>query len=131
MKFTKTTLMESSKKIIVHFALEGEPGDTDQKNMVLLDPSQDFDPTTRDLKPTMNQIWSSLMWFDVFITYDNLQPLPAWILARDTSNYYDFRYFGGIKDRSGIDGTPNRVLISTNGFENGHAGTFIIEFKKD
>ncbi len=129
MKLLKTVLNESPKKLIVHFYLEGEQNDGEQVKLVILDPTQDLTPGQRNML-TIRQIWNAQSWFDVLLQFDDLQPVPSWVLTRDSQNYHDFRYFSGIKDRSGIEGS-GQVLLSTSGFGPGSIGTFIIEFQKD
>ena len=133
MKLIKTKLNESSKKTIVHFYFEGEAGDGEQVNLVILDPAQDFDPSQKNMRPTITQIWSSLSWFDALLKFEDAAPegAYAWVATRDTGNYNDFRYFGGLKDRADLDGGNGRVLMSTSGFQAGSVGTMVIEFKKD
>lgn len=133
MKLIKTKLNESSKKIIVHFYFEGEAGDSEQVNLVILDPELDFDPSQKNMRPTITQIWSGLSWFDALLKFEDAAPegAYAWVVTRDTAKYDDFRYFGGLKDRAGLDGGNGRVLMSTSGFQAGSVGTMVIEFKKD
>lgn len=133
MKLVKTVLNESVKKIVVHFYIEGEANDTEQVNVTLLDPYYDFTPDSASFRPTITQIWGSLSWFDVLLKFEDSAPEggPQWVVARDASNYHDFRYFGGLKDRGNTDAGTGKVLMSTNGFGVGSVGTMVIEFKKD
>jgi hypothetical protein len=134
MKLVKTVLNESEKNIVVHFYIEGEQNDNELVNFVLLDPATDFAPPQQNLKPTILQIWRSLSWFDLLLKFEDSVPegVAAWVLTRDTHNYDDFRYFGGLKDRgSELDGGSGKLLASTNGFIPGSVGTFVIAFKKD
>ena len=130
MLLTKTILNEGPTKIVVHFYLEGQADDNEKVNEVLLDPFVDFSPQTRTLKPAITQIWSSLSWFDLLLKFDDNAPQPAWVITRDSGNYHDFRYLGGLKDRSNLDG-EGKIYFSTNGFHIGSIGTFVVEFKKD
>lgn len=132
MKITKTVLNESEKKAVVHFYIEGEQGDSEQLNDELFNPTTDLTMSVSPaMRMTMTQIWNSASWFDILLSFDDLQEQPSWLLPRDTTNYYDFRYFGGLKNRAGVDGNPGKLLMSTNGFGAGSIATFVIEFKKD
>lgn len=132
MKLIKTVLNEGPKKIVVHFYMEGEALDNEQVNVVILDPYADFTPDSVSMRPTISQIWSSLTWFDLLLKFEDSPPegTPAWVISRDSANYSDFRYFGGLKDRAQLDGGTGKVLVSTSGFTAGSVGTFVIEFKK-
>ena len=127
----KTKISDGPSKAVYQFYLEsGVQGELE--NEVLLDPTLDFDPPLTDKDQiTINQIWYSFSWFDALLTFDALEKFPSWVLTRDSENYFDFRYFGGLKDRSGIDST-GKLFLTTTGFAPiGSTGTIIIEVKKD
>ena len=132
-KIVKTLLLDSSKSAILHVYMESDGNEGDLSNFVLLDPKTDFYNSDAGLRiqMTLKQVWYSFSWFDGLLTFDDLVPYPSWQLTRDAIGYHDFRYFGGIKDRSSID-TTGKVLISTNGFAAlGNVGTMVIEVGKN
>lgn len=130
-KIVKTLLLDSPKSAILSVYLEGDGVEGDLSNFVLLDPRTDFIDSPIKVQMSIKQIWYGFSWFDALITFDDTVPYPSWQLTRDTVGYHDFRYFGGMKDRSSIDGT-GKVLLSTNGFSlPGSIGTLILEVQKN
>lgn len=130
-QIVKTKLVEGSRHVIFHIYLENNGTEGEMENVVLIDPAVDFDPEIKDKRQyAVTQIWHSLVWFDALLTFDALEKFPSWLLARDSENYIDFRYFGGIKDKSDAEHS-GEVRITTNGFSDaGSRGTIIIELKK-
>jgi len=125
----KTLISDGPSKAIITVYLESDGVEGELTNYVLLDPEVDFTPPADQM--SILQVWCSLSWFDALLSFDDLVPFPSWLLTRDASNYHDLRYFGGIKDRSGIDHT-GKLLLSTIGFDViGSTGTLVIELKKN
>ena len=143
-RILKTALLNGSKFLALHVYLESDGNEGELTNYVLVDPIVDYPElysgvlTYKDIKPIVSQVWYSFSWFDALLSFDDLIPAPSWNLTRDTSNYVDFRYFGGISDRYvdpktklGSDRT-GKVLITTNGFAPlGSIGTMVIELRKN
>lgn len=128
---TPTLLLDSPKSTIVHVYIESDGVSGDLSSFVLLDPKVDFVDSPQIIQMSIRQIWYSLAWFDGFLSFDDLTPYPSWVLNRDANGYFDFRYFGGIKDRSSID-TTGKLLLSTNGLTSlGNRGTLVIELQKN
>ena len=128
---TPTILLDSPKSAIVHVYIESDGQSGDLVNQVVLDPKTDFVDSPLRIQMSLTQVWFSLAWFDGMLTFDDLVPYPSWMLARDTVGYHDFRFFGGIKDRSSIDGT-GKVMLSTNGLTPlGNKGTIVMEIRKN
>lgn len=128
---TPTFLLDSPVRALIHVYVESDGLSGDLSNFVLVDPKTDFVDSPIIVQMSLTQVWYSFGWFDGLITFDDLTPYPSWQLSRDSVGYYDFRYFGGIKDRSTIDGT-GKILLSTNGFTAaGSKGTMVIEVRKN
>ena len=128
-QIVKTLLSDGPSKSILSVYLQSDGVEGELTNYILLDPKVDLTPTAKQL--TVLQIWYSFSWFDALLSFDDVSPYPSWMLTRDTGNYHDFRYFGGLKDRSGIDST-GKLFLTTTGFAPiGSTGTIIIEDKKD
>ena len=142
MAITRTILNNGSKAILLHVYLEntGIEGELDKE--VLVDPTvYDSVFTDRiiqaDMKLTLVQLWYSFKWFDATLYFDDLSPVPCWVLPRDGTTHVDFHYFGGLSNRL-IDPNTNqstnrtgKVLISTDNFAPvGSAGTLILELRK-
>ena len=131
-RILKTTLLNGSNSFILHAYLESDGNEGELTNYVLIDK----DELGKDVRPTVVQIWHSFSWFDAFLSFDDLVPVPSWNLLRDI-NYNDLRYFGGIKerftdpkDKKSSDRT-GQLLISTRDFAPlGSIGTLVLELKK-
>ena len=130
-KIVLTKMVEGSRNVIFHVYLESDGIEGELENAILIDPTKDLSPEVTDKRQyKITQIWSSLVWFDALLTFDALDKFPSWLIARDSENYIDFRYFGGIKDKSDAEHS-GEIRITTNGFaEKGSRGTMIIELKK-
>lgn len=130
-KITRTIVSEGASKLIVSLVLEAD-GEGDLVNYPVLDPTVDFTPTLESYTQlSVAQVWYSSVWFDVVLGFNALNPVKSWVLARDTMNYQDFRYFGGLKDQAGTD-HDGKLLLSTNGFDvPGSIGTLVIELRKN
>ena len=125
----KTLLNDGPQKALFSVYLESDGVEGELTNLVLLDPRADLSPVADQV--SILQIWYSFAWFDGLLTFDDLVPYPSWSLNRDAGNYLDFRYFGGLKDRAGIDHT-GKLFFSTTGFTPvGSKGTVVIEVKKN
>ncbi len=135
----KTILQNGSKSLIMHIYLESDGNEGELVNYPIVDPDVDYpeDKGSRNPRPVVRQIWHSFTWFDAMITFEDLVPYPSWLLQRDSSNYDDFRYFGGIKerytppqDKDSSDRT-GKVLLSTTDFAPlGSRGTMVLEIWK-
>jgi hypothetical protein len=138
---TRTIITEGPTKIIIHLLIESDGTDGELTNYVILDPTTDITPVGTVTPPSnipdtqmhLRQAWYNNTWFDVLLRYNALNPLTVWAFSRDPGDsYMDFRYFAGLKDRSGTD-HDGKVMISTNGLADSTAstGTMILEFRKD
>lgn len=128
-RILKSKISDGPNKAVFSFYLESDPTDTELVNYVLIDPAEDFnDPT---IQMSILQIWYGFGLFDALLSFDDLTPYPGLVLNR-TEDYRDLRYFGGIKDRSGLDHT-GKLFISTRGFNTDPIsfGTLTIEIRKD
>lgn len=128
-KIVKTLLSDGTNKSVFSFYLESDGVEGELTNYILIDPVNDF--LTMPDKLTIRQIWYGFSWFDALLSFDDLVPYPSWELTRDSGGYFDFRYFGGIVDRSGLDHS-GKLFITTNGFAPaGSIGTLIVEVLKE
>ena len=130
----KQLLVDGPSKATLYVYLESDGNEGEFTNYVLLDPAVDFNPQITDLsisQLSVLQVWYGFSWFDVTLSFDDLIPYPNWTFARDQDGYKDFRYFGGLKDRAGIDHT-SKLLLTTNGFAPlGSKGNLVIELRKN
>ena len=136
-----TVIGKSDVKTIVHVYLESDGNEGELINYVIVDPAVLYPELSiqdqRANRHIVTQLWYSLSWFDVLLSFDELNPVPSWQITRDTDTYVDLRYFGGISDRypSPKDKTSTdrlgRVLITTKDFAPlGSTGTIVIELKR-
>ncbi len=132
MTIVKTKLMEGRKKAIFHFYLESDGVSGELSNVILLDPTVDFNPAeTSSSQYSVTKIWSSLSVFDGILKFNALEPYVIWVLSPDNSTDVCFDHFGGLKDRS-TAAHDGKLLLSTNGFAPaGSAGVLIVEIRKD
>ena len=131
---TPTIINEGSTKLIVQLLIESDGTSGELINYQILNPTEDFNPVLgTDTQLTILQMWYDSVWFDILVRFNALNPQTAWAFSRDSgSRYMDFRYFGGLKDRSGTD-HDGKVMISTSGLTDvtSSVGTMVIEFKKN
>ena len=138
-KIIKTILQNGSKSLIMHIYLESDGNEGELVNYPIVDPEVDYpeDLGSRNPRPVVRQIWSSLAWFDGLLSFDDLVPAPSWLIQRDGPQYTDLRYFGGLKeryenpdDKDSSDRT-GKVLLSTTDFAPlGSTGTIVLEIWK-
>lgn len=139
---TRTILNNGSKTLLLHVYLESNGSDGELDKYVLADPELYDSVFTnriiqRNMKLTLTQVWYSFNWFDGLISFDQLNPVPCWLLPRDASNYADFRYFGGLAHRvvdpqtNQVNDRTGKLLLSTSGFAPlGSTGTMVLEIRK-
>ena len=135
----KTILQNGTKSLIMQVYLESDGNEGELVNYVIVDPDVDYpeDKGSRNPRPVVRQVWSSLAWFDVLISFDDLVPAPSWLLQRDGPQYTDLRFFGGLKeryvdpkDKESSDRT-GKVLITTTDFApEGSRGTLVFDIWK-
>ena len=135
----KTILQNGTKSMIIQIYLESDGNEGELINYPIVDPDVDYpeDKGSRNPRPVVRQIWSSLAWFDVLLSFDNLIPAPSWLLQRDGPQYTDLRFFGGLKERyeepdnKEASDRTGKVLITTTDFApEGSRGTLILEIWK-
>lgn len=127
---TASIINEGPSKLVVSITIVGD-GSGELVNFPVLDPTTDFNPTLPlGTQLSVTQLWASTAWFDVAIAFNGVVPTVGWVHSRDTSNYNDFRYFGGLKDRSNED-PDGKLLLSTSGLGAGMIGTLVLELKKN
>ena len=135
----KTILQNGSKSLVMQIYLESDGNEGELVNYPIVDPDVDYpeDLGSRNPRPVVRQIWSSLAWFDVLLSFDNLVPAPSWLIQRDGPQYTDLRFFGGLKERyeepdnkDSSDRTGKVLLTTTDFAPEGSRGTLILEIWK-
>ena len=142
MAVTRTLLNNGSRTFLLHVYLQNEGYEGELTNYVLADPELYHSVFTHkiiqpNMKLTVTQVWYSFNWFDGMLSFDDLNPVPCWLLPRDASNYADFRYFGGLAHRvvdpktGKVNDRTGKLLLSTSGYAPaGSSGTMVIEVRK-
>jgi hypothetical protein len=123
--------LDGERHIILRVFIKSDGVSADLAGLTVLDPKLTPSPTL-PAKPfcTIEEIWFDLDGFDMRLDFDDLTDPPAWTISQSSGNYIDFRSFGGIVDRSGLDGT-GKLLLSTFGLDNANKqGTLIIKMRK-
>ncbi len=138
----RTILQNGSKSLLLHVYIESDGYEGELTNYVIADPelydSVFTDKIIRpDMKLKISQIWYSFNWFDATISFDELNPVPCWVLPRDASNHIDFRHFGGMANKlvdpqtSASTERTGKILLSTNDFAPEKSkGSIILEIRK-
>lgn len=132
---TTLKVVEGESTVVVRVNLLSD-GSGELINVPFFSPS-DLVPPRPNNRPTfrIDQIWYAMVWFDVTISVDALQPVPLWTLAKDCDSHIDFRSFGGLIDPNAYLSPPSLdsgvLLLSTNNFTAvGSQGTLVIAMTK-
>lgn len=125
-----TKMLDGPRNAAFHIFISGD-GSGDAVDVVIIDPATDFDPVlpaSPGIK--LQKIWHDLQGFSVFFEYEYLaSDTPLWTITDNGSNCLDFSCFGGITDRSDIDGS-GKIKLTTSGLELGELGTIILHIIK-
>ena len=135
----RVILQDSQRHVTMHFWFQSD-GSGDLRNEVVIDPVVDFQNSTfvyQGMSLAVEQIWwdsASIFGasFSGILSYDNpTQDQKIWSLgANPGDTHIDFCSFGGIKDKTGIDGT-GKILLNTVGLVDLSAqGSLILTCKK-
>lgn len=99
----KTILQDGTKTAVIHYTFASDGVEGELNSYVLLDPYTDLSGIDFKIQLVVTQIWFGFSWFDMNLSFeDGGSNLPFWTLTRDSDKYVDFRYFGGIKDRTNL-----------------------------
>ena len=131
----KFLILDGPSHVTLHCTLESDGDSPDLTNYVLLDPTTELVPqmpARQDL--ILKQIWYELNGLTVTFAFNALTPWTFWTLTPGASLRHDWRFFGGLRDRSsavaGLDST-GELLISTQGLSTSTArGSFVLWLEK-
>jgi len=128
---TITKLMDGPRNAVFHVYIKGDGVSEDITDGVLVDPTQSFDPSQKSIPSiTVEKILYNLVGFDAKLEFDYLvSDTPLWALSGGQENKVCFKDWGGLKDRSAIDGS-GKLMVSTSGLIDGF-GTMLIHVRKD
>lgn len=127
-----TKIIDGPRDAVFHVYLQSDGASGDETDYVLVDPETDLVPSPGG-KPSLSitELSYDLSGFSAELSFDYLlNDTPVWSLS--SNHCFDFRSFGGLKDRSGaLDGT-GKLLLTTSGFSSTEdRGTIIIKLKKN
>lgn len=126
-----TKINEGPRHVILHLYLKSDGVSPDLNGEVIFDPVADASPPLRKTqRMTIEEIWYDLDKFNMRFDFDDLTDPPVWTMSTGASNHVRFDRFGGLVDRSGIDGT-GKLLLSTIGFTDAAMqGTIVVKMRK-
>jgi len=132
----KFKIMDGPSHVTLHCFLQGDGKSSDLVNYVLLDPGTEltpFMPQQQDL--ILKQLWYEVGGFNVTFSFGTQTGgWPFWTLTPGVDSHHDFRFFGGIRDRSdavmGLN-SNGKLLISTVGLLTpANTGAFVLWLEK-
>ncbi len=135
----RTVLLDSPRHFVLHFWFQSD-GSGELVNEVVIDPVNDFQNSTfvpMGVTLAVEELWwdsASIFGasFSGILSYESTTTdQKIWSLgANPGDTNICFESFGGIKDKTGIDGT-GRILINTIGLTDKSAqGSLIVSVKK-
>ena len=127
-----TILLNGPRTAVIHYTIQGDGAASELASEVILEPNDviDKDGTISQRTFTITQLWWSFVGFDALLGFDAGTPEYALVMGQSGPQYFDFRSFGGLKDRSGTDAT-GKMTLTTQGLANSASkGTLIIEVRK-
>lgn len=123
----EVTPLMTGRRIVLHVYIKNDGVSGDETNVVIADPA---DYEFADGFFTVESIQSSLDEFSASLKFGYLvSGNPVWVLP-DGYSEFNFKFYGGLKDRSPeLDG-DGKVLLSTRGLSGGKEGSFVISLIK-
>lgn len=125
-----TKVIDGPRNVVIHVYIASDGASGDLVDQVLIDPVVDL-----NLKPTermsVESITSSMSGFHARVEYDTglVEDKMVWVITEHDS-LASFQDIGGLKDRSGVDGTGKFQITTTGLTSVGDEGTFIFQVKK-
>ncbi len=128
-----TKILDGEKHAVFHVFIQGDGQSADFSKLTLIDPNVDLS-TKLGRRPclTVTDLRYDLAGFDAKLEFDYLiDETGIWALTQGNGTHQCFDEFGGIKDRSPVDGT-GKVMLTTFGLQAVSAcGSIIIKVRKD
>ena len=132
-QFVTTKLVEGPANLVLHTVFLSDGVEGELENAILLSPADLDPPLSASPHLIVMEVWYSMVWFDIVLSWGDVVPRPFLVLARDTNVTNCFHRFGGVPDKGTTPpaGQNGNLLISTNGFAPaGSQGSLTIEFRK-
>lgn len=121
-----TKLQDGPRYLVYHVYLESDGVTGDIEDFVLLDPA------TENMHGARRFCVEEVTWgfngFTARLTFNELvDGTPIWVLPPHSSDYVDFRPYGGLLDRSDVDGNGKLMISTTDFTPAGRAGSFVLK----
>jgi len=115
-KITVTNILPGEHRSQFHVFLLSDGVSGELSDYVLIDPVADLGINSIG-RPAIEMITYNFAGFDARVEFDSglVDDNMIWVLPQVGDNHIDFNPWGGLKDKSGIDGTGN-LQITTTGF---------------
>jgi len=127
---TITKINEGPRNAVFHIYLASDGAEGELTDQVIIDPVADLGLSTEE-RMVVDSICYSLSGFDARVEFDTglVEDKMIWLLTPNNS-FIDFTKFGGLKDRSGLDGTA-KLQITTTGFSDAtDQGSIVIHARR-
>ncbi len=121
---------DGPRNVVVHVYLASDGATGELTDQVLIDPVADLG-LTKGQRMSVECITSSMSGFHARVEFDTglVEDKMIWVITEDGSES-KFENIGGLRDKSGLDGT-GKFQITTTGFTSlGDEGSMIIQIKK-
>ena len=125
-----TTVNDGPKNVVVHVYLKCDGVTGEIVDQIIVDPA--LLVPSRSAKPflSLDEIWWDFTGFGVRFEYNSIPDTPVWTASAGNGSHVCFEDFGGLADRSGLDGA-GALRITTFGFDNAaKEGTFVVKLTK-
>src|SRR5882757_8830026 len=113
---TKILDTTNAKHAIFQIFLMSDGVSGELNKFTIIDPVIDLGFSKGTPTLAVVELWFEFIGFNVRLEYGGLTQYPIWVMPSSASdNNICFSEFGGLKDRSGIDGN-GKLQITTTGF---------------
>jgi len=111
-----TNILPGTHRSQFHVYLLSDGASGELTDEVLIDPVADLGLSS-DARPVIEMITYNFSSFDGRVEFDSglVDDYMIWALPQGSGNHIDFNMWGGLKDKSGLDGT-GKIQLSTTGF---------------
>lgn len=124
------TKLNDGRNVVVHVYLKCDGVTGEVVDQIIVDPA-DLTPV-KSAAPflSLDEIWWDFTGFGVRFEYNSIPDTPVWTASAGNGNHACFDSFGGLADRSGLDGA-GALQITTFGFDNtAKEGSFVVRLTK-
>lgn len=125
-----TKILDGARNSVLHIFIAGD-GSGDLSGEVVADPTV-FDPAMPGVPTlTIEDIKYDFVGFNGYLAFDDLvSGTPVWAMSGGQYSEVCLKDFGGIKDRSSVDG-DGKLKLTTSGLSSGDVGVIVLELRKN